>query len=50
MQQDIVPDMFYSHKDKISKRSSWNTAPLFTKRTDVLPQDLVKSRSREIHV
>ena len=23
-------------------------APFFTKRTDVLPQDLVKSRSREI--
>ena len=26
------------------------TGPLFTKRTDVLPQDLVKSRSREIRV
>ena len=24
------------------------SGPLFTKRTDVLPQDLVKSRSREI--
>ena len=24
--------------------------PLFTKRTDVLPQDLVKHRSREIRV
>ena len=26
------------------------TVPLFTKRTDVLPQDLVRFRSREIHV
>ena len=26
------------------------TGPLFTKRTDVLPQDLAKSRSREIRV
>ena len=26
------------------------SGPLFTKRTDVFPQDLVKSRSREIHV
>ena len=25
-----------------------NPGPLFTERTDVLPQDLVKSRSREI--
>ena len=27
-----------------------DTGPLFTKRTDFLPQDLVKSRSREILV
>ena len=27
-----------------------NTEPLFTKRADVLPQDLVKSRNREIRV
>ena len=27
-----------------------NTGPLFTKRTDVLPQDFVKPRSREIRV
>ena len=26
------------------------TVPLFTKRTDALPQDLVKSRSRKMHV
>ena len=28
----------------------WVSGPLFTKRSDVLPQDLVKSRSREIRV
>ena len=27
-----------------------NPGPLFTKRTDVLPQDLAKSRGREIRV
>ena len=29
---------------------SWAPGPLFTKRTDVLPQDLAKSRSLKIHI
>ena len=51
----IVSDLRRS--DDISDKGVHNTSlnyiysgPLFTKRTDVLPQDLVKSRSRGIQV
>ena len=38
-------------KKKKKKKETQNYyGPLFTKRTDVLPQDLVKSRTREIRV
>ena len=36
--------------DAIWRHRCFSAEPLFTKRTDVLPQDLVKSRSREIGV
>ena len=34
----------------IWRHTLWNTGFLFTKRADVLPQDLVKSQSHEIRV
>ena len=40
----------FDRKDAHSDRIAEVKGPLFTKRTDALPQDLVKSRSREIRV
>ena len=41
-------DTRYSDKIFKSVDLAKNTGPLFSMRKDVLPQDLVKSRSREI--
>ena len=54
LERNIVCDKFWTGFNQKNiiwyVRISYIPGPLFTKRWDVLPQDLEKSRSREIRV